>query len=367
MSPSTGNALPRSGRRVAVDRPDRVDRPPRRQGRCRSVSARTDALCDGERVQVPTSEDARRLRWIARVPGPDTGTGLAPDGTGWSLPSGGPFLRAIDVAGTQAEAVIVCLGASIASMGWPQLTAALLPAAARISVLNRGILGNRLRLDAPLAHPSWGRSGLSRFDDDVLGTAGVTHVVLAHACNDIGPPGEFAPLSELPSAAAQVDAYQQLSDRACAAGVAVVLTTIAPMVPEQGDDPSREKIRGAVNDWIRTSGLEVVDFDEVIRSEAAPWRMAAEYDVGDHQHPNVTGENRLAHAMVEAIARLQRDPLHRIGDHRPRHGRRYDGASVGHRRNSLTFGGRLLSAGSVAGCACRPLTALTEALLPRKD
>ena len=238
-------------------------------------------------------------------PAPDTGTGLAPAGTGWSLPSGGPFLRAIEVAGTEAKAVIVCLGASITAMGWPQLTAALLPADARISVLNRGIPGNRLRFDAPPMNPSWGRSGLSRFDDDVLGTAGVTHVVLAHASNDIGLPGEFAPLSELPSAAQQIGAYQQLIDRARAAGLGVILATITPMPPKQGDDPSREQIRTAVNDWIRTSGLELADFDEVIRSDETPSRIAAEYDVGDHQHPNVTGENRLAQAMAEAIARLQ--------------------------------------------------------------
>jgi lysophospholipase L1-like esterase len=55
----------------------------------------------------------------------------------------------------------------------------------------------------------------------------------------------------------------------------------------------------------QTSGLEFADFDEMIRSDAAPSRIAAEYDVGDHQHPNVAGENRLAHAMADAIARLR--------------------------------------------------------------
>jgi hypothetical protein len=48
----------------------------------------------------------------------------------------------------------VCLGASITTMGWPQLTVALLPAEARIAVLNRGIPGNRLRFDAPSGHAS---------------------------------------------------------------------------------------------------------------------------------------------------------------------------------------------------------------------
>jgi lysophospholipase L1-like esterase len=130
-------------------------------------------------------------------------------------------------------------------------------------------------------------------------------VVLAYASNDIGLPGKVAPLSELPSAAQQIGAYQQLIDRARAAGLGVILATITPMAPEQGDDPGREQIRVAVNDWIRASGLEFADFDETIRSGAAPSRIAPEYDVGDHQHPNVTGENRLAQAMAEAIERLQ--------------------------------------------------------------
>jgi lysophospholipase L1-like esterase len=239
-------------------------------------------------------------------PAPASGTGLAAEGTGWSLPSGGPFLRAVEVAGLEARAVIACLGASITTMGWPQLTAARLPAEARIAVVNRGIPGNRLRFDAPAVNPSWGRSGLARFDDDVLGTAGVTHVVLAHASNDIGLPGTVAPLAELPSAAQQIGAYQQLIDRAGAAGLETILATITPMAPAQAGDPAREGIRTEVNDWIRTAGLPHADFDAAIRAATDPARIAAAYDAGDHQHPNVTGENRLAQTMAAAITRLLR-------------------------------------------------------------
>ena len=237
-------------------------------------------------------------------PSLDTGVGLALDGTGWSLPSGGPFLRAIEVAGTEAKAVFVCLGASITTMGWPQFTVASLPDDSRIAVLNRGIPGNRLLFDAPYGHASWGRSALSRFDEDVLETTGVTHVVLAHASNDICLPGKFAPLSELPSAAQQIDGYRQLIRRAQSDGLEVILATITPMPPEHADAPDREQIRVAVNDWIRTSGLQFVDFEEVIKSDVVASRIAAKYDVGDHQHPNITGQKRLGQAMAKTIARL---------------------------------------------------------------
>ncbi|MFR0359186.1 hypothetical protein [Streptomyces sediminimaris] len=134
-------------------------------------------------------------------PATSTSTGPEPDGNGWSLPPGGPFLRTFEVAGAEAKAVVVCLGASSTAMGWPQYTAARLPADTRIAVVNRGIAGNRIRLDAPSATPSWVRAGLSRFDEDVLATHGVTHLVIAYNSNDWSLPGRITPLDEIPALA----------------------------------------------------------------------------------------------------------------------------------------------------------------------
>lgn len=237
-------------------------------------------------------------------PAANTGTGPEPDGTGWSLPAGGPFLRAIEVAGVKAKAVIVALGGSSTAMGWPQYAAALLPADARIAVVNRGIPGNRIRLDAPPQHPSWGRSGLSRFDEDVLGTDGVTHVVIAYNSNDWGLPGRVTSLDEMPSLVQLTDGYQQLIDRAQKAGLQVILATITPLAPELLADADREGLRVALNDWIRTAGHVFVDFDAAIRSAAAPSRLEAKYAAPDDTHPNVNGQKRLAQAVTEAIARL---------------------------------------------------------------
>jgi len=227
------------------------------------------------------------------------------DGMGWSLPPGGPFLRTIEVTAPPANAVIVCLGSSSTAMGWPQFTSALLPADARVSVLNRGIAGNRLRFEAPAMHPSWGRSGLTRFDEDVLGTRGVTHVVIAYNSNDWGLPGRVTPLDEMPSSAQMIESYQELIHRAEAAGLQLILGTVTPLAPELLADPDREGIRLSLNDWIRKSGHECVDFDQAIRSDAVPSRLATKYAAPDNTHPNVNGEKRLAQEMVQAIARLQ--------------------------------------------------------------
>jgi lysophospholipase L1-like esterase len=234
-----------------------------------------------------------------------TGGRPEPDGTGWSLPPGGPFLRTIEVAGAGAKAVVVCLGGSSTAMGWPQYTAALLPAEARIAVVNRGIAGNRIRLDAPQPTPSWGRAGLSRFDEDVLGTHGVTHLVIAYNSNDWGLPGRITPLDEMPALDQLIAGYRELINRAEAAGLAVILATVTPLGPEFAVDPSREDTRLAVNHWIRTAGHEFVDFDAAIRSETDPSRLEDKYAAPDHAHPSVNGEKRLAQAMAGALARLR--------------------------------------------------------------
>ncbi|MCI3278567.1 GDSL-type esterase/lipase family protein [Streptomyces cylindrosporus] len=228
-----------------------------------------------------------------------------PDGTGWSLPPGGPFLRTVEVAGAEARAVVVCLGASSTAMGWPQYTAALLPADAGIAVLNRGIAGNRIRLDAPRTNPSWGRAGLSRFDEDVLATRGVTHLVIAYNSNDWSLPGRITPKDEMPTFAQLIDGYRELVDRARTAGLTVLLTTVTPLAPDIAGDPGREGLRVAVNEWIRTSGYEFVDFDAAIRSEADPSLLEDAYAAPDHTHPNINGSKRLARAMAETLARLQ--------------------------------------------------------------
>jgi len=226
------------------------------------------------------------------------------DGTGWSLPTGGPFLRTIEVLSAKAAAVVVCLGSSSTAMGWPQEASAQLPSEAQIAVLNRGIAGNRIRLGAPKQTPSWGRAGLERFDDDVLGTARVTHVAIAYNSNDWGIPGRLTPVEEMPTLGQMIDAYQQLIDRAGMSEIAVILATVTPLDPELATDAVREGIRVGLNDWIRSSGHPFVDFDVAVRSSAEPSRLDPRYAAPDDTHPNVNGEKRLAAAFIEVLTPL---------------------------------------------------------------
>lgn len=230
------------------------------------------------------------------VPGSGTPAG---DGTGWSLPNGGPFLRAVEVE-ADPTAVVVCLGGSSTAMGWPQFTAALLPAEAQIAVLNRGIAGNRIRFDAPAATSSWGRAGVKRFDEDVL-DVGASQLVVAYNSNDWGLPGQATGMDEMPTLDDLIRAYEQLIARAAAAGIVTIVATVTPLAPEMAGDKVREGLRLGLNDWIRTSGHPVADFDAAIRSHSEPWHLDPLYAAPDMTHPNINGEKRLAHTMAPLI------------------------------------------------------------------
>ena len=100
--------------------------------------------------------------------------------------------------------------------------------------------------------------------------------------------------------------YQQLIDRAHLHGIKVIGATLTPFedsfagAPLQTFySPEKEKMRQAVNEWIRQSGAYdgVIDFDAVVRDPQHPLRIRAEYDGGDHLHPNDAGYKAMGDAV----------------------------------------------------------------------
>ncbi|HEY6733204.1 MAG TPA: SGNH/GDSL hydrolase family protein, partial [Roseiarcus sp.] len=63
--------------------------------------------------------------------------------------------------------------------------------------------------------------------------------------------------------------------------------------------PAGEAKREAVNAWIRSGGSfdAVIDFDTAVRDPDHPTRIRADYDVGDHLHPNDAGYRALGDAV----------------------------------------------------------------------
>ncbi|GAB2175863.1 SGNH/GDSL hydrolase family protein [Dongia sp. agr-C8] len=186
---------------------------------------------------------------------------------------------------------------------WPDNLAARLVQAGGppVAVLNQGISGAMIRKDR------MGVNALARFDRDVLNQPHVTTVTLMMGINDIGWPGcGLAPNDKEPTAEEIIAGYQQLVTRAHLHGLRIIGVTLTPFGDSFAGTPfegyyseAKEKIRVAVNEWIRNSGEfdGVIDFDKVVRDPAKPSHIQAQYDKGDHLHPNPAGYKAMADAI----------------------------------------------------------------------
>ncbi|WP_033293500.1 SGNH/GDSL hydrolase family protein [Amycolatopsis jejuensis] len=205
------------------------------------------------------------------------------------------YVSQVDVRGP-ARGTVVTLGDSItdgadSSWGtnhrWPDLLSDRLHG--RLGVLNAGISGNRLLLDAPPGQGS-GRNALARLADDVLTNGDVRTLIVLEGINDIQQdPHQTDP-------APIISALRQIVAQAHAQGIRVLGGTLTPFKGWQVYDATLEQTRQAVNTFIRTSGIYdgVIDFDAALRNPADPLTMLPAYDSGDHLHPNDAGYQRMA-------------------------------------------------------------------------
>jgi lysophospholipase L1-like esterase len=126
-------------------------------------------------------------------------------------------------------------------------------------------------------------------------------VMLLEGINDIGN-AQRDPTQPV-SADDLIAAYKQLITRAHDAGLKVIGCTLTPYGGAGYASDDGEQIRSAVNQFIRTSKLfdAFVDFEAATRDSADPKRIRAEFDPGDHLHPNDAGYEAMANAIDLAI------------------------------------------------------------------
>jgi lysophospholipase L1-like esterase len=240
-----------------------------------------------------------RTSYIAR--GSVAGQATLPDGT--LKTTAYAWLSSVDVVAPAHAMSVVTFGDSItdgyattvdANRAWPALLASRLVGDRRtrhVAVVNQGISGNQVLRNGA------GLSMLARFDRDVLSRPGVKWVVLLGGINDINIRGRFG--SEPMTPAQLIDGLEQLIARCHAQGIRVVGATITPQEGQRTATAQGEETRQAVNQWIRTSGRfdAVVDFDAAVRDPNRPARLRAEFDPGDHIHPNDAGNEAMAAAF----------------------------------------------------------------------
>ena len=222
------------------------------------------------------------------------------------------FLTEIMVDAAPDARAIVTFGDSItdgatstvdANHRWPDFLAARLnETGARVAVINQGISGARVLRDR------MGDNALARFDRDVLSHPRADTVILMMGINDIGWPGTIlVPKGEpAPSADDIIAGYEQLIARAHAHDMSIIGATLTPFEDTFRGNPlygyyneEKEAKRQAVNQWIRTSGAfdGVIDFDAATRDPNNPKHIRADFDSGDHLHPQDTGYEAMADSI----------------------------------------------------------------------
>ena len=221
------------------------------------------------------------------------------------------FLSEIMVDAPSGSQAIATFGDSItdgdgstpdANHRWPDFLAKrLVDKQIGAAILNQGISGDKVLSDR------LGANALARFDRDVLSQPHIAAVTLMMGINDIGWPGcALAPNDKEPTADDIIAGYRQLIMRAHARDVRIIGVTLTPFEDSFKGTPfegyytlDKEKIRVAVNDWIRTGGEfdGVIDFDAVVRDPDHPSRILAAFDHGDHLHPNDAGYQKMAESI----------------------------------------------------------------------
>jgi lysophospholipase L1-like esterase len=188
--------------------------------------------------------------------------------------------------------------------------------AAPLAIVNAGIGGNRMLADDN------GPRLLARFAHDALDRPGVTHVLALIGVNDLGrqhrdgldtPAARAAMLAELEQG------WLYLARAAHARGVCLIAGTLTPYggTPLYAPAADNDLDRLRLNAWLRAHAADdgpldgVADFDAAVRDPAAPERLQAGFDAGDHLHLSPAGYRALAQAV----------PLDRLGACRWRHER----------------------------------------------
>lgn len=160
-----------------------------------------------------------------------------------------------------------------------------------VGVLNLGIGGNAI-LSGGL-----GRPAVERFDEDILGQAGITGVIIGGGVNDIG-----GSKNAEKTARQLIKQYKAFIDQCRAKGLKVYGATITPFGKSSYYSHFHEAVRQTVNDWIRNeAGYDaVVDFDKAIADPTIPTQMREDFR-SDRLHPGPAGYKAMGECAANVV------------------------------------------------------------------
>ncbi|MGB4661380.1 MAG: GDSL-type esterase/lipase family protein [Mobilitalea sp.] len=176
----------------------------------------------------------------------------------------------------------------------------------KVTVINRGIGGNRLLYDAtyiaemPGQGSIFGKTGTHRFLQDVYGSTTPEVVIVLIGINDCVHPYAFRYHDEIVSSEQLIKGYMELIRIAHEKGSKIMMGTIMPYRNDSQEwFLEAEETRCQCNEWIRNQVLAdgIVDFDEIIRDTVNPVYMQKDSHLGDGVHPNTAGGIKMAEAI----------------------------------------------------------------------
>jgi lysophospholipase L1-like esterase len=219
------------------------------------------------------------------------------------------FISSVDVMAPAATGVIVAFGDSITDgatstpdtdSSWPSQLAKRMSTGkttANLAIVNEGISGNRVLSDGA------GVSALARFDRDVLAQPGVKFLIVMEGINDIGLGARPAAGAEPLTVDDLIAAHKQMIERAHMRGIKAIGATLTPFQGAAYYSEEGEKIRMALNQWIRTGKAydAVIDFDAAAQDPENPKQIRPAFNIRDHLHPNDAGYKAMADAVDLSI------------------------------------------------------------------
>ena len=206
-----------------------------------------------------------------------------------------PTLEEISLHTEENKRVIVCFGDSITAMcRWTRpLQDRFIRDGQEVSVINKGIGGNQLLSGPPFfIFKMFGKSGVSRFENDVLKTSGATDLIIALGTNDIVMNRRFT--DEL-----FIDTLKTLVKKAEDRGLEVYVCTIPP----RGDKQFTEKLhakRRRINEMIRKE-FRYIEYAKGMALGDDLDTLDPDLALEDLLHPNDKGGLQMAEIIYEEI------------------------------------------------------------------
>lgn len=210
-----------------------------------------------------------------------------------------PLFQSVQLLNETDASSIIVFGDSISQQGyWTNMFSERIKQAypGRYSVINKSIMGNRVRLDFHrrfIAKGLFGISGLNRLQRDILNYPDCEYVIIALGTNDFLQYNTIAaPKSEKPTVKAVFDAFAYISEKLKEKGIKLVVFNVLNFGECVDSRPEKEQMVKEFNEMLEENKSlfhAVYDQAGLCVNPDKPNCTKKEYLGKDYIHPNKLG------------------------------------------------------------------------------